>query len=63
MIKHESVAFDQCHGIDQMQRINIVLSIKMSVIRSGLLIDKVDVFSGCICSLMLLLCVMNVVVG
>ena len=43
--------------------INIVLSIKMSVIRSGLLIDKVDVFSGCICSLMLLLCVMNVVVG
>jgi len=26
--------------------INIVLSIKMSVIRSGLLIDKVDVFLG-----------------
>ena len=41
MIKHESVALDQYGTM-----INIVLSIKMSVIRSGLLIDKVDVFLG-----------------
>ena len=56
-IKHESVAFDQYHDKHSSVHQNV------SVIRSGLLIDKVNVFWVHLQPFMLLLCVLNVVVG